>query len=153
MNRYIRYEVVPIPGFLKDIIDNRHNQDIRIQVSSGKWVGCTSNRLRTFAKGIDSDGKIRCVSCGIEATHFAVEASPNQSNPHMNLYGMRDGGEVLFTHDHILARGLGGADNLSNTQVMCSPCNSKKSIEEGKEAVRRRKAKIKAKNEKTSLGM
>jgi hypothetical protein len=61
----------------------------------------------------------------------------------MNLYGMKDGNEVLFTHDHILARGLGGADDLTNSQTMCSPCNGNKSKAEGKEANRRRRLAMK----------
>ncbi len=69
----------------------------------------------------------------MKAAFFAVEnfRGSNQSVPHANLYGVdREGNEVLFTHDHKLARSLGGADNLNNTQVMCSPCNTKKSIVE-----------------------
>jgi hypothetical protein len=44
---------------------------------------------------------------------------------------------VLFTHDHTLARGLGGADAIENTTTMCSPCNQKKSRLEGALANRR----------------
>ena len=138
---YIRYEVVSIPEFLKDIYSyNDMGAPAAVQRPSGKWIGCTSNRLKTFARGArENDGKIGCVSCGLEASFFAVESSPGQVAAHMNLYGVRDGADVLFTHDHTLARALGGADDLSNTTVMCSPCNSKKSIAEGKEVTRRRK--------------
>lgn len=45
---------------------------------------------------------------------------------HLNLWGVKDGEEVLFTHDHVLARGLGGKDNLDNTQTMCCYCNWEK---------------------------
>ncbi len=138
--RYIRYEVVPLNEFLAEIYQYWNKTGTHIQRPNGKWVGCTSLRLKTFARGAkQNNGVIKCVGCDLEATHFAVESSPGQIHTHMNLYGMKNGAEVLFTHDHILARGLGGADDLSNTQVMCAPCNSYKSREEGREANRRRK--------------
>lgn len=34
------------------------------------------------------------------------------------------------TIDHILARGLGGTNNLSNIQIICKLCNNKKSAHE-----------------------
>jgi hypothetical protein len=89
--------------------------------------------MKTFGRAATSKDGIKCKGCGMKATHFAVEdfRGSNQRVPHANLYGMdRDGTEVLFTHDHKLARALGGDDNLNNTQVMCSPCNTKKSIVE-----------------------
>jgi hypothetical protein len=136
--RYIRYEVVPIPEFLVEIRAHWNENRVRVQRPDGRWVGCTSLRLKTFAHGAKKDNeKIICVGCGLEATHFAVESSPGQNHTHMNLYGLKKVNEkfeeILFTHDHIRARALGGADNLSNLQVMCAPCNSKKSIEEGRQ--------------------
>lgn len=75
-----------------------------------------------------------------------MEQSPGQMAWHLNLYGVREDEDVLFTHDHKLARALGGADNLSNAQLMCSPCNGKKSKGETKEVLRLRK--LKAENAK-----
>ncbi|MNE07882.1 hypothetical protein D3C80_1005220 [compost metagenome] len=34
---------------------------------------------------------------------------------------------MLFTHDHTLARSLGGTDDASNTTTMCAKCNFLKS--------------------------
>lgn len=89
-------------------------------------VKVSSLRLRTFAhKGIT------CVRCSLEASFFAIEApKPNKENvpPHLNLYGVRGDKEVLFTHDHVYPRSMGGADALENTQTMCHPCNQEKSI-------------------------
>lgn len=83
----------------------------RIEVL-GQSVRITSLRLQTFAAHPPV-----CVDpqCGCKATHFAVERSagangaPAEGRYHLNLYG-RDarGQEVLFTHDHALARSLGG---------------------------------------------
>ena len=93
---------------------------------NGQIVKIHSLRLRTFA----IHGTV-CSSCGLHATHFAVERTSkntNHSSYHINLYGINsDGREVLFTHDHTLARALGGKDSIENTTTMCSPCNNKKS--------------------------
>jgi hypothetical protein len=107
---------------------------------NGLQVKLGSLRLRTFNKS-----GICCVECGLEATHFALEKNPMDVNYHLNLWGFNeDGKEILFTHDHILARSLGGADNLSNTQTMCSVCNFAKGREEQAELLRRKEEKSKA---------
>lgn len=98
----------------------------------GTLVNVDSLRLKTFAfKGTT------CVSCGIKATHFAVERHPcyeYTDHPyHLNLWSTQpDGREILFTHDHTLARSLGGKNKISNTEPMCGPCNWKKSVQERK---------------------
>jgi len=136
--RYIRYEVVPLDEFLNDIGDYWDKDGGKVQRPNGKWVGCTGLRLRTFYRSSREPTGLVCVSCGLEATHFAVESSPGTERTHMNLYGVRNEEEILFTHDHILARALGGADDLSNSQTMCSPCNSRKSRDESREVLRLR---------------
>jgi hypothetical protein len=94
---------------------------------NGIEVNVTSLRLQTFLqKGT------RCVHCGLNASHFAIERSRGNSW-HLNLWGVKESGEeILFTHDHILARGLGGLDRPENTQTMCTECNFQKSLEENK---------------------
>ena len=85
-------------------------------------------RLATFQqKGI------QCVACGVKGILFALERAETSAlkDPrlpyHLNLYALDENGEeVLMTHDHILSRANGGADNLSNAQPMCSPCNGGK---------------------------
>jgi hypothetical protein len=73
-----------------------------------------------------------CSSCGLKATHYAVERPAHETGDfpyHLNLWGIDGKGcDVLFTHDHTLARSAGGADNISNTTTMCSPCNHAKSL-------------------------
>lgn len=85
-------------------------------------VKVSSLRLRTFAlKGT------KCSCCGLEATHFNIEcAVANKNQWHLNLYA----GDILFTHDHTLSRGMGGADAIENTTTMCYPCNFEKSKSE-----------------------
>lgn len=91
-----------------------------------------SLRLQTFvATGL------QCVhpGCTNRASYFAIERFPSKktrTHPlsnryHMNLWGRKeDGTDVLYTHDHIIARAHGGADHLSNVQTMCSPHNAAK---------------------------
>jgi hypothetical protein len=139
--RYLRYEIVPLEEVIDDIFLHWEYRDAHIQRHNGKWVGISSIRMKTFGRAFKSNQGLKCVSCGCEGEFFAVETTPGQESPHYNLYGLKNGVEVLFTHDHILARALGGVDDLSNTQLMCSPCNSNKSKGENKEATRRRKLK------------
>lgn len=88
-------------------------------------VFVTSLRMQTFAVH-----GTQCAGCGLQGTHFAFEKSPGGENDsyHLNLYGIDvNGEEVLFTHDHKLARTFGGVDSLENTQTACVHCNAKKS--------------------------
>lgn len=99
---------------------------------NGMPVYLTSLRLRTFAtKGCT------CSKCGLKASFFALDRhafSENSSGRyHLNLWGVNEEGqEILFTHDHTLARGLGGPDNINNTSTMCTVCNFEKSLAETK---------------------
>ena len=65
-----------------------------------------------------------CLSCGLKATHWAVESTRGKErNWHLNLYGMADGVEVLFTKDHIIPKAKGGKNGIHNLQPMCRWCN------------------------------
>lgn len=48
------------------------------------------------------------------------------------------GRQDRLTIDHKLARGLGGTDAMRNWQVLCEPCNWRKSREETRQALRER---------------
>lgn len=92
---------------------------------AGHMLRLNSVRLQTFSLfGTD------CITCGIQGKFFAVERELGSTNGyHANLYAVdEDGNEVMMTHDHILARSLGGVDNTSNTQTMCTHCNAAKSV-------------------------
>lgn len=153
MPKYFRHSKVDIAAVLASI-RQVHTTPAQNGVKpkaefNGVLANVRSLRLRTFlASGVV------CKCCGLEATHFALERNyameQSGGSYHLNLWGVdAEGGEVLFTHDHILARSLGGADNLSNTQTMCGPCNWEKGISEGATAGERRKiAPIPAKKKK-----
>ena len=84
----------------------------------GVEVKVSSLRLRCFALY-----GITCSACLLQATHFNIEANTGDQW-HLNLYA----GDILFTHDHTLARSAFGKDVIENVTTMCSPCNHKKSL-------------------------
>ena len=131
---FCRHSIVPIDVVLATIEAALSSRDrsgiprpkkLRVEIN-GVNVGVGSLRLQTFLyKGTT------CIACGVKATYFAIErdtASEVNDRPyHLNLWGVKDDGEpVLFTHDHTLARSLGGKDRLSNTETMCCFCNWEK---------------------------
>jgi hypothetical protein len=115
---------------------NEKDIDEKCTLSSGHSVGVTSLRLRTFKRDFETHGKLVCVNCGLNASFCSIDTFKNskqQDYPHINIYGVNESGhDVLFTHDHTLARGLGGANALENATTMCGPCNWKKGDQEGK---------------------
>jgi hypothetical protein len=119
---YDRHSVVPI-GYVLPLIKNVRKAKEQL---NGIPVGVSSLRLQTFAaKGLT------CVKCGAKAEYFAIERDfgkvESDGHYHLNLWGTdNDGDPLLFTHDHILARALGGKDALENTQTMCCHCNWEK---------------------------
>ena len=64
-----------------------------------------------------------CVECGLKRDHVALGID-NGGNKHWDLYAA-DG--TLLTIDHIVPKAKGGSDKKENYQLMCSPCNHKKS--------------------------
>jgi 5-methylcytosine-specific restriction endonuclease McrA len=140
---YIRLKKCPIEDTLKAIKEHKDamtyadkkERNKRVDIEGVK-VKLSSLRLITFATyGTE------CADCGIQASHFAFERHPVDENYHLNLWAVcEDGTEVLMTHDHILARSLGGADHISNTQPMCMVCNFEKGkIEHKLKAIRKKK--------------
>ncbi len=132
--QYNRHAVASLDEIIPEIMAAWDKADARYTTFSGHSVGVSSLRLKTFCRAAYKPHGLRCTNCGLYASFFAVETfvRGNQSTPHLNLYGVKDDEEVLFTHDHTVARALGGADNHSNVTVMCFPCNNRKGVEEGK---------------------
>jgi len=125
-----RVAVLPIT-VIKFFINNR-NLTPRVE---GIEFKVNSSRVYLFLKNS------KCVFCGLQGTHFAVErhlkkvpfnkqivsVPDKDAGFHVNLYGIdKQGNEVLFTKDHIVAKANGGGDRLSNYQTMCTRCNQKK---------------------------
>lgn len=69
---------------------------------------------------------ITCVHCGLVASYYKLERQPASRRYHFNLYGIKDGQEVLFTKDHIVPKSKGGGNQMHNYQTMCTICNIEK---------------------------
>lgn len=117
MSRYVRHKKLSIETVIHAIQND-------YQLKGAKGAGVRSLRLKTFGtKGVC------CAYCGLEASFFAVEKNKGSQSDkhHLNLWGVRNDKEILFTHDHVHARSLGGADEIENSVTACENCNSKKS--------------------------
>ena len=122
--RYIRHITVSIDDVFSFF--RSRTSSMPKPTFGGQWpVKVGGLRFRTFAtKGVT------CKGCGLTATHFAIEKHKDDNevkNYHLNLWASVDGKEILFTHDHQIARGLGGSDTLDNSEPMCESCNTRKS--------------------------
>lgn len=105
-------------------------EELRIAMGSGERyleiggvpMPLRKDRLRLFMRD-----ELKCVKCGLAASFAAGErVRGTETNCHLNVYGTRNGGDVLFTKDHILPKSQGGANRLDNYQIMCQPCNGQK---------------------------
>lgn len=119
---YIRKETYPVAEVLKHIKPHVPRQKNVVDFD-GDPIELESQRYRLFhQKGTT------CVDCGLVGEFFAKEKSddPRITKYHLNLYGVRDGKEVLFTKDHILPKSKGGKNHMKNYNPMCSTCNGLK---------------------------
>lgn len=118
---YIRKSVHSIEEIFSKILPlNTPNKETKIDID-GDLIRMTSHRYHLFY-----DKGCKCVTCGVEGVFFAKERDYATEVYHFNLYGIKDGEEVLMTKDHIIPRSQGGSNKLSNYQPMCSECNHKK---------------------------
>jgi 5-methylcytosine-specific restriction endonuclease McrA len=123
----IRLGIIPLDEVLPKIKDFLplwtqvdHNQ-LKATIS-GYSINMYSTRLACFAIN-----GVKCSKCGLEGKFFAIEKYEHCINPHVNLYALdANNKEVLMTRDHIIPKGQGGKDILSNTQTMCTNCNWEK---------------------------
>ena len=124
--QYIRIGEYKIEEVLSYVSDNKKDYygSNKKKDYDGYMVKMNSQRYLLFkTKGIT------CVKCGVKGQFFGLEKIKHQSNDtyHFNLYGIKDGVEILMTKDHIVPKSKGGRNNLKNYQVMCTHCNLRKS--------------------------
>ena len=147
---YERLGVLPLEPVLEAIrLRLAYEQDPENQPEAPlfvRWLGkkvCVGGlRLQTFA----AHG-VACAlpGCACRGEYFAIERGLDRHGRvfkktyHLNLYGVTAGGkESIFTHDHTLARSLGGADDLTNTLPMCATCNRWKGTKEYRQLIQER---------------
>ena len=114
----ISLDILPL---LKDKTKN-----IEYMVIDGVTVKISSQRYPVFQESTT------CYLCGVEGLYFGIEKPKDTSKNifktyHLNLYGIKDGVEILFTKDHVLAKSNGGKNHKSNYKTCCEPCNKEKS--------------------------
>lgn len=97
----------------------RHKKHI-VEEFDGHLVKTWSQRYELFPTNTT------CVCCGLQAKYYKLQKQTHAKYFHFNLYGVKDGNEVLFTKDHITPKSKGGKNSLDNYQVMCATCNQKK---------------------------
>lgn len=86
-------------------------ETIRKKVEKGEL---TSWKLRRYFK-LD----LKCQRCQTEAKYFKYNKR-SKKEIHLNLFS-KDG--KILTIDHIIPTSLGGKNQLSNQQILCSDCN------------------------------
>ena len=98
----------------------------------GDLINMNSFRYHVFAQSTV------CPCCGLEDSFFAKERTAGtEERYHLNLYGVREGKEILFTKDHIVPKAKGGKNRMDNFQTMCAPCNRRKGANYGRLEERR----------------
>lgn len=119
---YIRKEIYDVESVLKHVEISTHKREIVLFDGDPIKMGSARYKLFKF-KGCT------CVSCGLIGTFFAKERPIKQESEsfHFNLYGIKDGREVMMTKDHIYPKSKGGKNILENYQPMCKECNETKS--------------------------
>jgi hypothetical protein len=108
----------------------------RQTVINGFEVTTSSLRLKSFLQN-----GVKCAhrECPFEGSYFAIEKTPpgrsaiNNRKYHLNLWGVdpEDNQPILMTVDHVIAKALGGLNELQNTQTMCCWHNWLKGSKEG----------------------
>lgn len=142
-NNYFRKGIYPLEVVFDALVDVNAQKDF-IMLWEGEPVSMNNPKYHTFKKNNC------CVCCGLEGKYLALEQcryKDEESLFHFNMYGIRDGKEVLFTKDHIIPKSKGGSNSLDNYQTMCVRCNAEKgnrdiSVEQLREEVIKTELKI-----------
>lgn len=94
------------------------------RIVNGKDVSAPSG-LRLFSHLYNSNSKMVCWCCGLEANIFVLNKGKNDvvSKPVLDLFSKAGQEYILMTRDHIIPKSFGGVDDNSNLRIGCGPCN------------------------------
>lgn len=142
-NEYLRKGIYPLDIVFEELVDVDSQKDF-IMLWDGEPVSMNNAKYHTFKQNHV------CVCCGLEGKYLALEqckCKDEESLFHFNMYGLKDGKEVMFTKDHIIPKSKGGPNTLDNYQTMCIRCNAEKgnrdiSIEQLRREIFRTELKI-----------
>ena len=120
MNLHLE-RIATVPMKFLDRLETKKKLKLYTKIK-GHFVKMGSQRYAVFQK------TRVCAHCGLVGTTLAVERDVllDSSACHINMYGYKDGREILFTKDHIHPKSKGGKNHLSNYQTMCVECNNEK---------------------------
>ena len=117
-------------NFIEDTFTIKEVFELHFSTESKKTfknipINYNSRRNSLFIeKGCD------CVKCGLKGTHFRLQRHQNKKTGFCKLkefhFGLWSDNGIPLTLDHIIPTDNGGANNMSNFQVMCGNCNGSK---------------------------
>lgn len=110
------------------------NKEGQVCFSDFGYSGLT--RLESQRLTLFKEKGTTCVCCKMEASYFRKTSSLSnrqiekikdgelvETSFHLNLYGLKNNEEILFTKDHVIPLNKGGQSTLINYVTMCSDCN------------------------------
>lgn len=110
---------------------NYYNESGKVVFSDLGFEGVA--RVESQRTTLFKEKGTKCACCGLEASYFKKTSNvpfKRLSNDrkekvtfHVNLMGVRNGKEVLFTKDHVKPKFKKGENNLDNYETSCSTCN------------------------------
>ena len=115
------------PEFILSLIGSPYYKGNRV------FLGRDAVNTRTMSLYTFKRHGIICECCGLKGEYFVKEKQTmryKKDQIHLNLYGIKNGREVLFTSDHIVPKKKGGSNGINNRQTLCKTCNSIKAAEE-----------------------
>src|SRR6478735_4506701 len=112
-----------------DIIKKNKFKNKFYKFNNGKTrISTLKNNL--FIQNYDKNGMCKCDICSLEDKYVVLEKTKENKTDiyHFNLYTIdkETKQEIIFNIDHIKPVSKGGSSELSNLQLTCVVCNSKK---------------------------
>lgn len=130
---------------IEEIFNSLSNNTIPDKVLYHPKDYADSLRRASILKDLILKDGLKCLHCEHVPEFFAI-GKDKGNRWHLDLYKICNDHLLMFTIDHIHPKSKGGKNSIENYQMLCKPCNEKKSDKvEGEEEVTQVK-KIKTKS-------